>query len=96
MGNAAVRNTLRRMTCRAVPSALVAVGWDSNVSARVNRYGLSMCESVKRETERRSSGSGVGKYGACGGIFGESSVLISNGAKAKRSQTTREVTGTMV
>jgi hypothetical protein len=82
--------------CSADPSALVAVGWGSNIPARVNRYGLSMCESVKREVERRSSGSGVGKHGACGSVFGESSVLTSSGTKAKRSQTTREVTGTMV
>jgi len=84
------------MMCRADPSALVAVGWGSNMPARVNRYGLSMCDSVKREMERRSSGSGVGKHGTCGGAFGESSVLISSGTKAMRNQTTREVMGTMV
>lgn len=96
MGNAAVRNALRRMTCRAVPSALVAAGWGSKMPARVNKYGLSMCESVKREMDRRSSGSGDGKHGACGNVFGESSVLISSGTKAKRSQTMREMMGTMV
>jgi hypothetical protein len=96
MGNAAVRSTLRRIMCRADPSALVAVGWGSNIPAKVNRYGPSMCESVKREMERRSSGSGVGKHGACGGVFGESSVLINSGTKAKRNQTRREVAGTMV
>lgn len=64
--------------------------------ARVKRYGLSMCESVKREMESKSSGSGVGKHGAYGSVFGESPVLISSGTKAKRSQTTREVTGTIV
>lgn len=84
------------MMCRADPSALVAVGWGSNIPAKVNRYGLSMCESVKSEMERRSSGSGVGKHGACGGVLGESSVLVNGGTKAKRSQTRREVTGTMV
>jgi len=61
-----------------------------------NRYGLSRCESVKREMERRSSGSGVGKYGACGGSSGECSVLISTGTRAKRIQTRRDVTGTVV
>ena len=96
MGNAAVRSMLRRMMWRADPSALVAVGWDSNMPAKVNRYVPSMCESVKREMERRSSGSGVGKHGARDGGLGESSVLINSGTKAKRSQTRREVTGTMV
>lgn len=50
---------------------------------------------MKREMERRSSGSGVGKYGACG-VGGECSVLISGGIKAKRSQTRSDVMGTMV
>jgi hypothetical protein len=83
------------MTCIAVPSALVAIGWGNSLPARVNRYGLSRCESVKREMERRSSGSGVGKYGACGGALGECSVLISSGTKAERIQTRRDVAGTM-
>jgi hypothetical protein len=94
MGKAAVRSTLRRRTCSAVPSALVAIGWGSNQPARVNRYGLSRCERVKREMERRSSGSGVGKYGAWG--IGECSVPISSGTKANRSQTRSDVMGTMV
>jgi hypothetical protein len=95
MGKAAVRSALRRRTCSAVPSALIAIGCGSNWPARVNRYGLSRCESVKREMERRSSGSGVGKHGAWG-IVGECSVLISIGTKAKRSQTRKDVMGTMV
>ena len=61
MGRAAVRSALRRTTCSAVPSALVAVGWGSNAPAKAKRYGLSRCESAKSEMERSSSGSGVGK-----------------------------------
>jgi hypothetical protein len=95
MGKAAVRSALRRTTCSAVPSALVAAGCGSSQPARVNRYGWRTCENVKREMERRSSGSGVGKYGACG-VGGECSVLISGGIKAKRSQTRSDVMGTMV
>jgi hypothetical protein len=61
MGKAAVRSVLRRRTCSAVPSTLVAVGCGSNAPARVKRYGLRRCESAKSEMERRISGSGVGK-----------------------------------
>ena len=92
MGKAAVRSALRRITCSAVPRALVAVGWGSNRPARVNRYGWSRCESEKRDIERRSSGSGVGKYGMCG-VAGDCSVR--RGINAKRSQARSDVMGTM-
>lgn len=95
MGKAAVRSALRRMTCSAVPSTHVAVGCGINTLAIVNRYGLSRCDSEKSEMERRSSGSGVRKYGGCG-IEGERLGHKNSGAKARRIQTRKDVTGTMV
>jgi len=94
MGKAAVRSAVRRTTCSAVPSTLVAVGCGSKMPAKVNRYGLSRCERAKSEMERRSSGSGVGKYGACG-VVDEGLGHSSNGATARRTQTRRNVKGTM-
>jgi hypothetical protein len=52
---------LCRMTCSAVLSMLIAVGWGSSTPAKVKRYRLSRCKSAKREMERSSLGSGVGK-----------------------------------
>jgi hypothetical protein len=49
------------MMCSTVLSMLIAIGWGSSMLVKVKRYRLSRCESAKREMERSSSGSGVGK-----------------------------------
>jgi hypothetical protein len=74
----------------------VAVGCGNKTLAKANRYGLSWCEREKSEMERRSSGTGVGKYGTCGGRVVDGGLgQRRSGVRARRTHTRRNVRGTM-